>query len=139
MVDVTFYNSFEDMMNGLGKAMDTADARVTEQQKRYRPGDIVMSDSGYGFPIFHDLQDIEKMVGEGFKKYGDDHEDEGIYLLDLYREPHMRYYCFSKSYSEACPDGELGDFHISQGLYRIPREVFEELKDRGFRLEGGDI
>jgi len=136
---ITFYDSDEEMWDDLGRAMDEADARVTDQQKRYRPGDIVMSDSGYGFPIFHDLQDIEKMVGESFKKYGDDYEDEGIYLLDLYREPHMLYYCFSKSYSECCPQGELGDFHISQGLYRIPRDVFDELKEREFRLGGDDI
>ena len=136
MVEITTYDSVEEMMEDLGKAMDAADARVTEQQKKYRPGDIVMSDSGYGFPIFHDIQDIEKMVGEGLRKYGDDYEEEGIYLLDLYREPHMRYYCFSKSYSECCPEGELGDFHVSQGLYRIPRQVFEEVKEKGFRLEG---
>jgi hypothetical protein len=138
MVEITTYDSVEEMMDDLGKAMDAADARVTEQQKKYRPGDVVMSDSGYGFPIFHDIQDIEKMVGEGFKKYGDDYEEEGIYLLDLYREPHMRFYCFSKSYSECCPEGELGDFHISQGLYRIPREVFDDLKERGFRLQGDE-
>ena len=136
MVEITTCESLEEMMEDLGKAMEAADARVREQQKKYRPGDIVMSDSGYGFPIFHDIQDIEKMVGEGFRQYGDDYEEEGLYLLDLYREPHMRYYCFSKSYSECCPEGEWGDFHVSQGLYRIPRQVFKELKEKGFRLEG---
>ena len=30
----SFYDSFEEMMEELGKAMDAADARVTEQQKR---------------------------------------------------------------------------------------------------------
>ncbi len=137
MADVTFYNSFDDMMDDLGKAMKQADSRVTNEHRRYRPGDIVVSDSGYGFLIFNDLQDIEKLVGENLRKYGDDYEDEGIYTLDLYREPHMRYYCFSKSYSEMCPEGEYGDFHISQGLFRIPRYVFEELKKKGFRLGDG--
>ena len=135
MVDVTYYNSDEDMWEDLGRQMKAADARVTEAQKKYRPGDIVMSDSGYGFPIFHEILDIEKVVKEGLWKY-DDYEDEGIYTLDLYGEPHMKYYCFSKSYSEACPEGELGDFHISQGLYRIPRRAFEELKENGFVLRG---
>ena len=46
MVKITFYDSDEEMWDDLGRAMDAADARVTEQQKRYRPGDIVMSDSG---------------------------------------------------------------------------------------------
>jgi hypothetical protein len=133
-MDITFYGSDEEMWEDLRRAMKEADSRVTEEQKRYRPGDIVLSDSGYGFPIFNEIQDIEKLVKKNLEKYGDDYEDEGIDALDLYREPHMRYYCFSKSYSEACPEGEFGDFHISQGLYRIPREVFEEVKKSGFRL-----
>lgn len=137
-MDITFYASDEEMWEDLGRQMKAADARVTDGQKRYRPGDIVMSDSGYGFPIFNEIQDIEKLVGENLRKYGDSYEDEGIYFIDLYREPHMRYYCFAKSYSEACPEGEYGDFHISQGLYRIPREVFDELKENGFRIGDGD-
>ena len=124
MVDVTFYGSFEEMQDDLGRAMKEADARVKEEQKRYRSGDIVLSDSGYGFPIFHELLDNEKIVKENLLKYGDEYEDEGIYTLDLYNEPHMKYYRFANNYSEACPEGELGDFHLSEGLYRIPREAF---------------
>lgn len=138
MVDVTFYGSFEEMQDDLGRAMNEADARVKEEQKRYRSGDIVLSDSGYGFPIFHELLDNEKIVRENLLKYGDEYEDEAIYTLDLYNEPHMKYYRFANNYSEACPEGELGDFHISEGLYRIPREAFEYLKEKGFRLNGDD-
>ncbi|MEW6664136.1 MAG: hypothetical protein AB1512_02800 [Thermodesulfobacteriota bacterium] len=133
---VTLYGSFEEMMEDLGRAMDAADAMVTDQQRRYRPGDIVVSDSGFGFPIYNVIQDIEKVVGENLKDSDGDEEDEedGIYTLDLYREPHMRFYCYSNSYSEACPEGEYGDFHISSGLFRIPREAFEELKKNRFVL-----
>ena len=134
MTDITFYDSFEEMIEALGKAMKEADSRVTEHQKKYRPGDIVVSDSGYGFPIFHEILDIEKLVRDSFLKYGEGYEDEGIYLLDLYREPHMQYYCFANNYSEACPEGELGDFHRSKGLFRIPREEFEKIKEQGFLL-----
>jgi len=128
------YDSFEDMMQDIRDASESADQRVTPEQKRYRPGDIVISDSGYGFPIFHDLLDIEKIVKDNLWKYGDNYEDEGIDILDLYREPHMKFYCFTKSYSEAVPQGELGDFHRSQGLYRIPRVLFEDIKNDGFRI-----
>ena len=138
MTKITFYNSDEEMWADLGRAMDEADARVTEEQKRYRSGDIVLSDSGYGFPIFHELLDNEKIVRENLLKYGDEYEDEGIYTLDLYNEPHMKYYRFANNYSEVCPEGELGDFHISEGLYRIPREAFEYLKEKDFRLNGDD-
>lgn len=134
-MDITFYDSVEDMFDDIGRASKAADARVTEAQKKYRPGDIVVSDSGYGFPVFHDLIDIERMVGENLQKHAD-YEDEGVYLLDLYREPHMENYCFSRSYSEACQDGEYGDVHRSVLLFKMPREAFEELKGKGFRLKG---
>jgi hypothetical protein len=135
---VTSYGSFEEMMEDLGRQMDRADSMVTEKQKRYRPGDIVVSDSGLGFLIFNVIQDIEKIVGENLMTSEDEDEEDadedGIYTLDLYREPHMRNYCYSHSYSEACPEGEYGDFHVSQGLFRIRKEVFEEFKKNGFVL-----
>ena len=46
MVKTTFYDSDEEMWDDLSKAMKSADERVTEEQKKYRPGDIVLFDSG---------------------------------------------------------------------------------------------
>ena len=120
------------MMEAQRQASRSADERVTEEQKRYRPGDIIVSDPGYRFPVFHDILDIEKLVRNSFMEHGESYEDEGIYLLDLYREPHMKYYCFTKSYSEACPSGELGDFHRSAGITTVPREYLEALIQNGF-------
>ena len=132
------YTSFEEMLADIRQATKEADERVTPQQQRYRPGDIVVSDSGYGFPIFHEILDIEKIARDDLWKHGDAVEDECIYLLDLYREPHMKNYCFTRSYSEACPEGELGDIHRSIGQFRISRENFEEIRQKGFRLEQED-
>ena len=134
MIKITFYDSLEELFEAEGRDREAADATVTPEQASYKPGDIVVSDSGYGFPIFHEILDIEKIVGDNFKRYGEDYEEEGIYLLDLYREPHMRYFSFARNYSEACPEGELGDFHVSIGLGRISREDFEKYRERGFRV-----
>jgi hypothetical protein len=38
------------------------------------------------------------------------------------------------NHSEACSQGELGDFHFSVGFGRIPREKFEEMKASGFQV-----
>jgi len=135
-VSISFYGSFEEMMEAERKAREEADARVTAEQKKYRPGDIVVSDSGYGFPIFHEILDNEKMVKENLQRYGEEYEDEGIYILDTYCfNPEPWHYRFARNYSEACPEGELGDFHISVGLGKISREYFEELKAKGFTVE----
>ena len=55
---ITTYPSFADMMSAVRDCSNLADASVTEENKRYRPGDIVVSDSGYGFPVFHYILDI---------------------------------------------------------------------------------
>jgi len=134
LVEVTFYGSFEEMMEAERKAREAADSRVQPWQEKCRAGEVLVSDSGYGFPVFHEILDPERIVGENLARYGDDYEEEGIYFLDLYRDPHMRFYRFARSYSEACQEGELGDFHLSVALGRIRKEDFEELKERGFQL-----
>jgi hypothetical protein len=137
--DVTFYDSFEEMMEAERKAREAADAMVQPWQLEYRAGDILVSDPGYGFPVFHEILDIEKIVKENFRKYGDDYEDEGIYLLDTYNQPHMRNYRFTRSYSVVVPEGEYGDIHLSIAIGKISREDFEELRARGFDPgTGGD-
>ena len=132
MVKVTFYGSFEDMMEAESKARQQADTRVTPEQKKYRAGDIVVSDPGYGFPIFHEILDIEKLVRDNLRKYGDDYEEEGSYILDIYNEPHMKNYRFCRSYSVVVPEGELGDIHLSIAVGQVSREYFNRLKENGF-------
>ena len=72
MSDVTFYDSFDEMMDSIREGTKRADERVTPDQQKYRPGDIVMSDSGFGFPIFHQILDIEKVVKDNLWKYGEE-------------------------------------------------------------------
>jgi hypothetical protein len=136
LVEITFYDSWEQAMEEERKAREEADARVQPWQFKCRAGDILVSDPGYGFPVFHELLDNEKIVGENLEKYGDDFEDEAIYTLDIYNQPHMRFYRFCRNYSEVAPEGELGDIHLSIAFGRIDREGFEYLKARGFSPEG---
>ena len=131
--DITFYDSFEDMIEAEQNAREAADARVQSWQQECRAGDILVSDPGYGFPIFHEMLDNEKIVKDNLWKYGDDYEDEGIYLLDTYNEPHMRNYRFTRSYSVVVPEGEYGDIHLSIAIGKISRDVFNELKSNDFR------
>ena len=134
MPDVTFYDSFEEMMDAERNAREAADAFVQPWQKECRAGDILVSDPGYGFPIFHEILDNEKIVKENLWKHGDEYEEEGIYLLDTYNQPHMQNYRFTRSYSVVVPQGECGDIHLSIAIGRISIDAFEELKDSGFRI-----
>ena len=136
MVEVTFYESDDEMWQDLRNKMSEADSRVQPWQLKHKAGDILVSDPGYGFPIFHEVLDNEKIVGESLKKYGDEYEDEGFYILDTYcfgEKPW--HYRFCNNFSEVCEYGELGDFHISGSLGKLRyREDFEKLRENGFAL-----
>jgi len=137
LVEITFHDSLEDMFEAEEKARKAADTYVQPWQEKCRAGDILVSDPGYGFPIFHELLDNEKLVKENLWKYGDEYEDEGIYTLDIYNELHMKNYRFCRNYSEVVPEGELGDIHLSIAIGVVSREYFDELKENGFRIEDG--
>lgn len=135
MTEITFYGSFVEMMEAEELARKKADSYVQPWQEKGRAGDILVSNPGYGFPVFHEILDNEKIVGDNLKKYGDDYEEEGIYILDLYRESHMKHFRFCCNYSVVVPEGELGDIHLSIVIGKITRELFDEIRDNGFRIE----
>ena len=136
-MDITFYDSVDAMFDAERKARLEADKRVQPWHYRLRAGDIVVSDPGYGFPVFHEILDNEKIVKDNFQKYGDEYEEEGMYILDLYCfNPEPWNYRFCRSYSEVVPDGELGDIHLSIALGKLKNwEDFQRLKAKGFYID----
>lgn len=101
------FGSFDEAMEKLGREMRAADARVQPWQAAIKPGDYFMHGTPYGFNIY----------GEVLK------EDEP-------REQPLRFYRLCQAYSVACPEGEMGDVHVSV-IERLLSEVeFREAKDR---------
>jgi len=134
LVEFEIFSSFEEMMDAERKAREAADAKVLPWQLKARSGDILVSMPYEDLAVFHELLDNEKIVKKNLWKYGDSYEEEGIYTLDIYNEPHMRNYRFCRNYSEVVPDGELGDIHLSIAIGKVSKEVFNELKEKGFRI-----
>lgn len=54
--------------------------------------------------------------------------------MDLNR---TRGYIFGKCHSMLCPDGELGDTHVTRIHHKIDRAAFERAKANGFRHMDG--
>ena len=72
---------------------------------------------------------------DNLKKYGDDYEEEGKYILDTYCfNPDEWNYRFCNNYSQVVPEGELGDIHLSIAIDKISGEEFKKLKASGFSL-----
>ncbi|RLF47181.1 MAG: hypothetical protein DRN29_03175 [Thermoplasmata archaeon] len=101
------FDSFEEMMEAIERAREEADARVQDWQREIKVGDYFEKDTPYGFNI-----------------YGE--------VLEEYNEPRMKNFRFCKCYSIACPEGELGDVHVSTIKRKMTKDEFEEMKRRGW-------
>ena len=108
------FESFEDLLGALNKDRDAADARVTSAQMDIHPGSFVEIDHG-------DLMVYAMILSPD---HGCTSDEESEDCRELYAQPHMRGYRFSKAYSEMCPHGELGDIHVSTVTRVITKEEF---------------
>jgi len=81
--------------------MQAADERVQEWQKAIKKGDYFWQETEYEFSIYGEVLE-------------NDYEGE------------LQHYRFCKCYSSACPEGEIGDVHLSVISGILTREEFEE-------------
>lgn len=120
------YKSYEEMMQALVEATQEADANSQDWQKSLKAGDkVVRYESG----LFIYSEILDPVAEE--KASGAD-SDEVKYVEDLYNSEHMQGYRFTKSYSEACPEGEYGDIHILTVVSKLSDEQFEYARINGW-------
>jgi hypothetical protein len=130
MVEITFYDSFEDMMEAEQRAREAADARVRPAQAGMKPGQYFINFRyGLELPIFGEILDITRL--------GVDQEEQD-YIDESYAQPHMKFYRPSKCYSVVCPEGEIGDVHLSEIDAIIDQELFAFYRENGWRRPRGD-
>ncbi len=108
-MSITPFESFDEMMEQMRRDQEAADARVQPWQATIKPGDYFRKPSGYDFPTYGEILKDEQR-----------------------RDPALRHYRFCKAYSIACPDGEMGDVHISTIECLLSRAEFEDARRRGW-------
>lgn len=107
------FENLEDMFEALRRDQESADARVQPWQAETRAGDYVVRLSA-GIPVYSEiLPDPENRPAE------------------------LHNYRFTRSYSIACPRGELGDLHVSTIERKLSKREFLEAMGRGWRESGG--
>jgi len=94
-------------MAAIEEARIAADAKVKPCQAAVKPGDCFVSDSGEGFAV----------LGE---------------VLEGCPEGRLQHYRFSRCHSAVCPEGELGDVHVSTIRFVVTREFFEAMRSEGW-------
>ena len=105
MIRMEFFDSVEEMFEAEREAQEAANARVKEWQKQIKVGDCFRQETDYGFDIYGEV--LEECEAE-----------------------HLKHYRFCYCFSEACPEGEKGDVHMSQVTELISREDYEAVKKK---------
>ncbi len=103
------FDSLEDMMARLNEQIERADAHVQPWQAKIKPGDYFRRSSGYGFDIYGEVLPEEEP-----------------------REPRLRHYRFCQCYSVACPEGEMGDVHVSTIETLLTKSEFSTAQEQGW-------
>jgi hypothetical protein len=139
------YGTMSELVKDLKRAMESADLAVTPEQESIKAGMYAIRFTTEGYIVWSEIIDHmahwkEKLgvmnAHDAFRKGGEEMEDEYKYEANLYLEPHMKHYRFSRTYSVLCPDGELGDVHVST-LTRVPSSIFEAAKTLKWRVSLG--
>lgn len=110
MAPVYPFDDLDDMFEHMRKDMDEADSRVETWQARIKAGDYFARWSALGFHVYGEILEEEEPRDKG-----------------------LEHYRLCRGYSMACPEGEMGDIHVSTIDELITREQFESAKGRGWR------
>ncbi len=103
------FDDLDDLFEQLRKDQRIADEQVQPWQAAVTAGDYVAR-PGPGFLVYSEiLEDPES------------------------REKRLEHYRFTRSYSVACPQGELGDIHVSTIEHVLSKERFERAREKGWR------
>jgi len=103
------YETLEDMFSAMEMHRHRADQSVQPFQAAASPGDHYLQRSGYGFDIYGRILEEEEP-----------------------RPQRLQHYRFVEAYSVACPEGEIGDMHVSSIEQILSETEFSEARERGW-------
>jgi hypothetical protein len=114
------------------QARQQADGNVHTQQI-LQPGDFFVRQFS-GLTIYGEILDAAThlLQGRSVVDLEDEELEEYNDTMDTYQAEHMRFYRFTRSFSQVCPRGELGDIHLSTVTRKITAEEFQAAKAAGW-------
>ena len=110
-MELQLFDSTEEMLDAVRQAREAADAQVQPWQAAIKPGDFFVRVVMFGADVLTIYGEIIESPFEQDRK--------------IFAQPHMKHYRLSKCYSVACPEGEIGDVHVSSIRSLIVKEIFE--------------
>lgn len=103
-----------------------ADGNVSSEQAALKPGDYCLREA-HGLTVISEILDpiTHLLAGRAMGDLEDEEREEVEDTRATYNS--LVNYRFTRSYSEACPQGELGDVHVSV-VTPITKDRFDQLK-----------
>jgi len=134
------FDSFEDAQAAIAADVAAAKEQIKDFQRTLLDGKAHHFLKVYAYPtevllIVGTIPDIDEHHKEMLAKYGKDAEgiEEVEYETASMRDRLTDGFVFTNSFSVACPEGELGDQHVST-LLEITEAQFEQIKSLNFDL-----
>ena len=125
-MEIQFFDSVEEMFDEIHQAREAADARVKPWQAAIKLGDHFVR--------------VEALGGDLLTIYGEVIESPYPEDREVFAQPHMKHYRLTRCFSVACPEGEIGDVHVSSVQLLIDKETFELARLTGWpSLAGGEM
>lgn len=119
------FSSLDEMFAAVDRAAEEAGGRVRAWQAAIKPGDF--------FVKLDRVVIYGEVLDPGVRREGSCLTDRQLEEdANMYRQPHMRNYRATKSYSVMCPEGEFGDQHVSTIAAVITKEQFEKFREVGW-------
>lgn len=128
MADIIEFESTDDLLEYIARNRAAADAAVGPEEKQFVPGEhYARFIPEWGLIVYGEIIDpIQSEIDAGAD------EDEVEFQRQLRSEPHMKHMRFTKSYSQACEEGEFGDVHTSSMNIHLTAEEFARAKQNGW-------
>ena len=114
MIHVESFATWEEALERMAQQGRAADARVQPWQTAVQPGDCFLRTDQI-VPIYGQVLDPPA-------------EDRG-----LYAQEHMRHFRLTHCFSAMCPEGEVGDTHVSCFAHLLTPEEFAAAQAAGWK------
>lgn len=127
---VQSFDTIEEMLASMEKDRVAADALTQPWQESLAPGDFFLR-VAQEVPIFCEVLD-PGAVSPGATE---DERQDAQEAAAWYQDPAMRGYRFCRAFSRYCPQGELGDVHVSMATLKVDKETFDRAKAANWKLK----
>lgn len=119
------FDDVDEMFASIRRGVEDAKSRATDKQNSITYGDYWMRNWNNDLLIFGHITPYDDLVADSRRLCAD--EDEFQWEMESMKGNYDNGFRFGRAYSVACPEGELGDTHVST-MIPISEEAFEEAK-----------